>query len=1056
MNNDFVKTMNNNTHPDMPKEISCRVTRTLLMYVREKNNGTLGSLLEGMPLDEDYLVDTNNWVSHAFLQILYHRMIALLKDDNAVYHMTLASERFHSLGILDRIVRLIGSPELLYSQAPRYNQFLKLNGSVLIHDIGDSWVVLEDRYHNSAQKTRFDCDYTRGVLAGIPTMFGLPVGVVEEIKCQVAPEKYGHRRWPDSPDQGCAGCLYRVTWRPKKISFLKHFFVREHYHQQAIEDLVQANQLIQTKYDEVKRLMTDLETTNRQLIESKQALESQKAALIQSERKYRILAENVSDTIWVMDIKTLKFLYFSPSVEKNRGFTPDEAKSLSVEQSLSPASFAEVLKIYEEELALDGMPDVDPQRSRTIEVEQTMKGGGYTWAEATVSFVRDRSGRATAIMGVSRDISERKKAERKIAESERKFRNLFENGSDLICIHDLHGNLLETNLPYKEEYGWRSEDLEGVNIRELLPERDKPGFDEYMARIISTGADEGYVKSVTPAGREVILEYRNNLILETDGRPVAVQGAARDVTERFKYEKALRESEEKYKEIVKYAPAGILEFDMATYRFLSVNEVMCTYTGYTEDALLQMDFFALVSPESREKVKTLVDGISGDDKDLPPIEYTMRRKDGRTMPVVTNFRFFFEGGLRKKAMAVVHDVTEIKRAEEEKRTLEVKLHNLKKLESLGALAGGVAHDLNNILSGIVGYPDLLLLDIEPDSPLRQPLVEIRKSGQKAAEIVQDLLTLARRSVASKNVLSLNQVVGDFIASPEYRKITRSRPNIALETKFSDDILNVVGSDTHLSKTVMNLVANAVDAMPAGGKMTIATRNCYMDKPYTGFEVVPEGEYAVIEISDRGIGIPVSDLDKIFEPFYTKKVLGHSGTGLGMSVVWGTVKDHDGFVDIMTEEGRGTTFILYFPVSRSELEAPSSIYIEDYLGKGESILIVDDVQEQRNLTKRMMRRLGYDVTTAASGEAALALVRQRRFDVLILDMIMPPGMDGLETYRQILRIAPRQKAVIASGYAATERVEEAQRLGAGSYIKKPFTLEKIGLAVRAELDRRNGK
>ncbi|MCJ7809173.1 MAG: PAS domain S-box protein, partial [Desulfobulbaceae bacterium] len=505
--------MNKNIHPEITKEISCRVTRTLLMYVRDKNNGALGNLLDGLSLDEDYLSDTNNWVSHALLQVLYQRMIDLLGDENAVYSMTLASGRFQSLGILDRIVRLLGSPKLIYSQGPKYNQFFRLNGSVFIHEIGDSWVVLEDRYHNSAQKTRFDCDYTRGILAGIPTIFGLPLAEVEEIKCQVVQEKYGRRIWPDNPVQGCDGCFYRVTWLPIKMSFLKRFFLRRNYHRQAIEDLTQANQLIQSKYDEVKRLVTDLETTNRQLVESKQALESQKTALIQSERKYRILADNVSDVIWVVDIMTLKFDYVSPSVEKNRGFTPEEAKALSLEQALSPSSLVEVSKILGEELALENKPGVDPQRSRTIEIEQSVKRGGYTWAEITVSFVRDQRGAPTAIMGVTRDISERKKAEGEIAENEKKFRNLFEHGSDWICIHDLEGNLLETNLQYKEEYGWRREDLEGVNIRKLLPERHQPKFDEYMTRILETGEDEGYVKSFTQSGRKVILEYRNKLIL---------------------------------------------------------------------------------------------------------------------------------------------------------------------------------------------------------------------------------------------------------------------------------------------------------------------------------------------------------------------------------------------------------------------------------------------------------------------------------------------------------------------------------------------------------------
>ncbi len=194
--------MKENNSCEMIKEISCRVTRTLLLYVKEKNNGKLGNLLEGLPLDEAYLSDTNHWVSHAFLQILYQRMVDMLQNENAVYHMTLASERYQSLGILDRIVRLLGSPKLIFSQAPKYNKFLKLNGPVFIHEISDSHVVLEDRYHDSSQKTRFDCDYTRGILAGIPTMFDLPLAEVTEIKCQVAHEKYGHRIWPDSPDQG--------------------------------------------------------------------------------------------------------------------------------------------------------------------------------------------------------------------------------------------------------------------------------------------------------------------------------------------------------------------------------------------------------------------------------------------------------------------------------------------------------------------------------------------------------------------------------------------------------------------------------------------------------------------------------------------------------------------------------------------------------------------------------------------------------------------------------------------------------------------------------------
>jgi two-component system, cell cycle sensor histidine kinase and response regulator CckA len=900
----------------MTKEISCRITRTLLLYVRENNHGVLGNLLNGSPLDEDFLSDDNNWVSHGFLQTLYARMIDLLGDENAVYHMTMASGELGSLGILDRIVRLLGSPKIIYSQAPRYNKFLKLNGSVFIHEIGDSWVVLEDRYHNNAQKTRYDCDYTRGILAGIPTMFGLPPAEVEETNCQVPLEKYGHRIWPDSPLHGSEGCVYRITWLPQKTSFLKRFFFRRNYHHQAIEDLAQANTLIQLKYDEVKRLATDLEKRNQQLIASKQALEFQKSELIGSEKKYR---------------------------------------------------------------------------------------------------------------------------------------DLFENGSDLLCIHDLEGNLLETNIPFKKEYGWQRKDLDGVNIRNLVPEGQRSGFDAYLSRIISNGSDDGYLKLLTRSGSEVTLEYRNRLILDSHGKAKAVQGAARDVTQRAKYEKALRESEEKYKEIVKHAPAGILEFDVDTSKIISVNEVMCRYTGYTEDELLQMEPSDLLSQASKEHAKKNLENLSSGQLDPAPAEYKIREKNGRERYVITNTKFFFEGDTAKKAMTVVHDLTAIRKAEEEKKNLEIKLQNAKKLESLGTLAGGVAHDLNNILSGIVGYPDLILHDLEEDSPLRKPLLAIRTSGEKAGEIVQDLLTLARRNVATKTLLDLNHIVNDFMASPEFRKIVDDRPNLIVETNLSDRILTTVGSEVHMSKTLMNLVANAADAMPSGGGISISTRNSHMDQPYTGFEVVPEGEYVILEISDMGIGMPQTDLNKIFEPFYTKKPMGRSGTGLGMSVVWGTVKDHEGFIDIITEEGTGTTFILYFPVSRSGIGVSTSIHIEQYLGKGESILVVDDSPEQRDLAKRIMERLGYDVHTSASGEEAVARAKDGSYDLLIIDMVMP-GIDGLETYQQIRHRVPDQKAIIASGYSETERVHKAQRIGAGSYIQKPYTLEKIGMAVRSELDR----
>jgi two-component system cell cycle sensor histidine kinase/response regulator CckA len=253
------------------------------------------------------------------------------------------------------------------------------------------------------------------------------------------------------------------------------------------------------------------------------------------------------------------------------------------------------------------------------------------------------------------------------------------------------------------------------------------------------------------------------------------------------------------------------------------------------------------------------------------------------------------------------------------------------------------------------------------------------------------------------------------------------------------------------------MSNAAEAMPDGGVVTISTQNRYVDKLIREYEELNEGDYVTLTVSDNGIGISRDDMERIFEPFYTKKVMGRSGTGLGLAVVWGTVKDHKGYIDVQSDIGEGSTFVLYFPVSRNDLAlSEASPEIADWSGNGESILVVDDIPDQRDIAGTILQNLGYKVDTAASGEKAIAYLREKPADLLLLDMIMEPGMDGLETYRKVLEFRPAQKALIVSGYSETDRVREAQQLGAGAYVKKPYLLRTIGLAVRNELKRLSPK
>jgi CheY-like chemotaxis protein/two-component sensor histidine kinase len=339
------------------------------------------------------------------------------------------------------------------------------------------------------------------------------------------------------------------------------------------------------------------------------------------------------------------------------------------------------------------------------------------------------------------------------------------------------------------------------------------------------------------------------------------------------------------------------------------------------------------------------------------------------------------------------------------------------------------------------------------NPLKAPLSKIKKAGERAAAIVQDLLTLARREVAINEVVNLNGIVSEFLKSPEFDSILSYHPNTEVEINLDENLLNTMGSTVNLSKVVMNLVSNAAESMVDGGTILISTKNQYLDHPISGYENIDEGEYVTLTVSDTGAGISKTDLQKIFEPFYTKKELGRSGTGLGMTVVWGTVKDLNGYIDIQSEENAGTSFTLYFPASEKGIvDRQSSTPLDVYMANGESVLVVDDVEEQRIILSEILNKLGYRVATVSSGEEAVEYMKDNSADLLVLDMIMDPGMNGLETYKRILRLHPNQRAVITSGFSETEHVKETLRLGAGAYIKKPYNLEEIGRAIKDELEK----
>ncbi|MDA8125595.1 MAG: PAS domain S-box protein [Deltaproteobacteria bacterium] len=671
--------------------------------------------------------------------------------------------------------------------------------------------------------------------------------------------------------------------------------------------------------------------------------------------------------------------------------------------------------------------------------------------------IREAGGAITGTVLVFRDQTEERAARKRLDESEAWFRTTFYSIGDGVITTDAKGCVLQMNPVAESLTGWREAEAKGRPVGEIFTivnEETRASVENPVHRVLEKGVIVGLANHtllIARDGRERPIADAGSPIRDEEARIVGVALIFRDQTKERQAEADLRRSEERFRMTFQTSPDAININRLEDGMYEDINEGFTQLTGYTREETvgrtsLEQDIWC--NPADREE---LVRGLK-ETGYYRRLRADFRCKDGSVKTAVMAARIIKFGEV-PHIISITRDITEHLRDEERQRNLEERLQRAEKMEALGVLAGGVAHDLNNVLGILVGYSELLLSDIDPDSRTYGYTQNIMNSGERAAAIVQDLLTLARRGIHAKTTLDLNRIITDQLNTPECQKLSSLHPAVAVTTVLEPELLPVLGSDVHLGKILMNLLFNAVEAIPDAGAVTIETHNRYLDRPVPGYDEVQEGDYVVLSVSDTGEGIPAKDLKRIFEPFYTKKVMGRSGTGLGLAVVWGAVKDHQGYIHVQSGEGQGTTMSLYFPASREEMAQDLPVDPSEYMGSGEAILVVDDILEQRELAVSMLERLNYRVDAVASGEEALAYLREKPADIVVLDMIMEPGMDGLETYQGMLEIRPGQKAVIVSGFAETERVHRARELGAGPYVRKPYIRERIGMAIRGELDRR---
>lgn len=633
---------------------------------------------------------------------------------------------------------------------------------------------------------------------------------------------------------------------------------------------------------------------------------------------------------------------------------------------------------------------------------------------------------------------ERNRAERSLKESEARLRSIFRAapiGIGLVSDRVL----LEVNDRLCEMTGYAREELVGQSSRILYPsdkEFDWVGREKYaQIHELGTGTVETSWKQKDGSIIEVLL---SSTPLDLKDLSAGVTFTALDITERRKGETALRESRQRFKEMADLLPETVFETDLAgnlTY----ANQKAFDHFGYSqEDIEKGLSCFAVISPEDRpravDNVRRLLDG-----EVIGLVEYQALKKDGTSFPVVIHTTVQMRDGEPAGLRGIVIDVTETKK-------LEGQLRQAHKMEAVGTLAGGIAHDFNNLLQVIQGYAELLLLD---RNTACEELEQIRRAAKRGSELTRQLLTFSRKVETQMQAVDLNRIVESVRGLLE-RTIPKM---IGIDLHLTGGLHYINGDPSQIEQILMNLAVNARDAMPEGGRITIETKNVLVDEEFARAqpEVAP-GKYVLLKVTDSGHGMDQTTLEHIFDPFFTTKEVG-KGTGLGLAMVYGIVKNHRGHIRCRSAMGEGTVFEVYFPgmeVVKKASDAAAETMAS--LRGSETILLVDDDASIRELGGKILGRAGYTVLDAENGESAEEIYRDQngRIDLVILDVIMP-GMGGRQCLRKILDLDPEARVIIASGYADSAEAQSFLELGAKAFLDKPYNIKRMLEIVRKVLD-----
>ncbi len=659
----------------------------------------------------------------------------------------------------------------------------------------------------------------------------------------------------------------------------------------------------------------------------------------------------------------------------------------------------------------------------------------------SIPFIKDPStGETLGIIEYVRDISERVAVEEALKQSEARYRTIFENTGTATIIVEEDATIVLANQEIETLTGFSSGEIAGKKWTEFVHPDDLKKMRSYH---------EGRRSDPASAPRQYefrLLDRRGNeknVINTVSVIPGTRQSVASllDITRRIQAEQALRISEEKYRLISEKASDAIFVAQDGVIKF--PNPTVLAMTGFSAEELARIPFIEHVHPEDRDMV------LSAHEKRIRgealPGTYPFRiiNRHGVEYSVeLSATQILWEG--RPATLNMIRDITHQKQ-------LEFQLLQARKMEAIGTLAGGIAHDFNNLLMSIQGYASIMLLNMPPSDPCYEKLKAIERQVQSGAGLTRQLLGFARGGKYEVQATDLNLVVGETA-----RMFGRTKKEISLHEKFGEGLWLVEADRTQIEQVLLNLFVNAWQAMPAGGEIFLETQNVVLDKFYTASLGIAPGRYVKIGVTDTGVGMDESTRRRIFEPFFTTKEMGR-GTGLGLASVYGIVQGHGGVINVYSEKGHGTTFMIYLPAT-DKAPAPEPKEKETIVPGTETVLVVEDEEVILNVTKDILSALGYCVLTAQGGREAIELYRSRCSDIslVILDMIMP-GMSGAETFDQLRAVRPDVKVLLASGYSLNGQAREIMERGCLGFIQKPFSVQELSLKVRDVLaDRGTGR